>query len=284
MNISIKKATSDLFDQLVDFLIKNHLYKTKKKYWYALLEHDWSKLSHRGYCLFDEKKIVGFFGIIFSDLYINQSLKFANVTTWVVNRDYRGHSIKLLKKIMENDSFILISHSTIKEILKIYFRYNWKIFEDKYYLVFNYTINPFKSKYLKIINNDSFNDPYLNKIRSDHIMFNCNCKKIIVNNNELLIIGKIKKYKRFIKYFEIFFISDLKIFNKNIFSIFNSLKYNLNFNFMKIDKRFIIKKHSLFFLERNYHNIKKIYYSKDTNLTDYSQINNLYSENFLLDI
>ena len=251
MNISIEKATSDLFDQIVDFLMSNHIYKTKKKYWYALLDHKWSEIGHRGYCLIDEKKIVGFFGIIFSDTHFDQNFQFANVTTWVVKKEYRGHSIKLLKKIMENDKFILISHSTIKEILKIYFRFNWKIFEDKYYIVCNYLINPFKSKHLKISNSDCLNDIYLNKIKNDHIKYNCNCLKIILNNKELLVIGKIKRYKKIIKYFEVYFVSDLHTFNKNIFWIFNTIKFEISFNFMKIDKRFIKNKSGLFFFERN---------------------------------
>ena len=45
-----------------------------------------------------KKKIVGFFGIIFSDTHFDQNFQFANVTTWVVKKEYRGHSIKLLKK------------------------------------------------------------------------------------------------------------------------------------------------------------------------------------------
>lgn len=284
MKISIQKATDDLHEQIVEFLIENHPYKTDKKNWYALLEHQWSLVNFKGYCLIDNKKIVGFFGIIFSDFYNNRDLKFANVTTWVVNKDYRGHSMKLLKKIMENDEYILISHSTIDSILKIYFRYGWKLFENKYFLIFQ---NPFlKSKENLPLNisDDISSNKSFKKIINDHRGYNFFYKLIIFGTKEFLIVGKEKIYKKYFKYIEIYFVSDVKFFNDYLDKIFSLIKLNIKFSYMKIDKRFIEKKSKLIFFEKEYKNIKKIYFSKKIQNFDHQLINNLYTENFLLDL
>ena len=284
MKISIQKATSQLDTKIVKFLIENHLYKTNKNKWYALLEHQWSLINYRGYCLMDDKKIVGFFGIIFSDFYKDRDLKFANVTTWVVNKNYRGHSIKLLKKIMENDEYILISHSTINNILKIYFRYGWKIFEDKYFLVFQNPLRKIKSQIPLRISGKYPNNKHLIKILDDHRDYKFFYKLMIFDSEEFLIIGKEKYYKRYFKYIEIYFISDVKFFNNHMDMIYHLLKSEIKFSFLKIDKRFIEKKSKLIFFEKDYKNIKKIYFSKKIHSFDHNLINNLYTENFLLDI
>ena len=84
--------------------------------------HKWSNKNYFGYCLRNEtNEIVGYFGLIFSENNQYENLGYANITSWCVNKNYRKHSMKLLNSAMQEKNYILTSHSTTNEILKIYF-------------------------------------------------------------------------------------------------------------------------------------------------------------------
>ena len=178
---------------------------------------------------------------------------------------------------------LFISHSTINRILKIYYRYDWKILDDEqYYLLGCYYSNSnFKTK---LINNENYTDLSENnkKIYLDHKDYYSIFFKILIGDKELLVIGKKKKIRSFFNVFEIIFLSDLEIFNLYSYKFINALRNQTKCFFLKIDSRFISSSNKLMKIKIKNKNFKKIIFSKNNNNINLSNINNLYSEIFLL--
>lgn len=269
---------------IIDFLENNHEYKASRKIWENLFYHNWSEEDNFGYCLINKEKVVGYFGIIFSDNKIYKDYQTANIHSWVVKKEYRPYSLKLLRHIMTMNKVFLTSHSTINKILKIYYRYGWKNFEEfDYYLFDSFTI--FNRKKIKILssNIDKIFPPEELKKIEDHIKYNCNFYLLDDENSKIFIIGKIKK-NLFINYFEIIYISNISQFNKIFYRYINSLKKITKTTYIKVDSRFISDCNKIIKLKRKKKNYKKIYFFQpDDKSINFSDINNLYSEIFLLD-
>ena len=98
-NIKLIQAKNKDKDSIVDFLIKNHIYKTKKENWLNLFESKWCDIDNYGFVLIDENDIVGYFGLIFSNQKYFNNQYTANIHSWVVKPEYRGHSLMLLKEM-----------------------------------------------------------------------------------------------------------------------------------------------------------------------------------------
>ena len=284
-NIKVIQAKYSDRNNIVNFLIQNHIHKTNRENWLNLFEHKWSDLDHYGYMLKDNDDIVGYFGLIFSNhKFFNNHIN-ANIHSWVVKKNYRQHSLKIFSEAMKLENVLFISHSTINEILKIYFKYNWKILDENYYLIFgalNYQ-NNFEIEKIKE-NNFNFLHQDFKKIYLDHKKFNVRFFKIKHSEKEIFLIGKNKKIKNVFNFFEILYVSDLKFFNEKSFKFVNLLKTKTKSMFLKIDSRFIINPNRLFLKKFKMNKTKKIFFCKTEIkkeiILDYQ---NLYSEIFLLD-
>ena len=122
-NVSLRKATLNDFENIYSLIHKVHD-NTKnivKDNWEKLFIDHWCKPDDFfGYVLINDKMIIGFLGTIFSYRLINNKLyKFCNLTTWVVNREYRQYSIQLLFKVLK-----------LKNIKKIVVFYDDNSFEE----------------------------------------------------------------------------------------------------------------------------------------------------------
>ena len=284
-NIKLIQAKNKDKDSIVDFLIKNHIYKTKKENWLNLFESKWCDIDNYGFVLIDENDIVGYFGLIFSNQKYFNNQYTANIHSWVVKPEYRGHSLMLLKEIIKLNNVFFISHSTINSILKIYFRYNWKILDENYYYIFG-SLYPNKKIKIENITENNFNSlsSFNKKIYLDHSKYNAIFFKIIVDNEEIFIIGKSKKIKRIIKFFEILYVSNIELFNSYGYKFINSLKSKTNSLFCRVDSRFIRNQKKMISIKYKMKNTKKIFFSKDVIKNEnLCMLNNLYSEIFLLD-
>lgn len=281
-NVLISKVVKKDKEKIVKFLIENHIYQTTKQNWNNLFEHNWNKIDNFGFQIKNEEEIVGYFGLIFSD----QKLKgktIVNLHSWVVKKEYRSHSIKLLREIMKLKDIILISHSTINQILKIYFKLQWKVLDENYYYIFG-TLFSKKNIDLEMITNSNCNllSNYNKKIYDSHNSYNSVFLKFNIDDNEVVIIGKIKVIKKYIPVFEIMFVSDLYLFNNNISSLIKDIKNKTNTFFCRIDSRFLESNKNLICKKLKMKGFKKIFYAHKENINDLSILNNLYSEIFLL--
>jgi len=193
-NIKIFQAKKKDENQIIDFLINNHEWKASKLIWKNIFNNNWCDLDNFGYMLKDKNKIVGYFGIIFSKNKNHNFRYTANIHSWIVKPEYRGYSLLLLKKAMGLEDTLFISHSTINRILKIYYRYDWKILDDEqYYLLgYYYSNSNFKTK---LINNENYTDLSENnkKIYLDHKDYYSIFFKILIGGKKILVIVKKKK-------------------------------------------------------------------------------------------
>tara|TARA_Y200000002_G_scaffold127680_1_gene105214 strand:+ start:6837 stop:7700 length:864 start_codon:yes stop_codon:yes gene_type:complete len=284
-NISIVQAKKNHQNIIIEFLIKNHVWKAPKSKWLNIFNNNWSNVNNYGYILFDDEEIVGYFGLIFSH---NQHLKFnytANIHSWVVLPKYRAYSLWLLRKVVTLENTFFISHSTINKILKIYYKFNWKILDESHYYLFGSF--SFGSKAMTELidhNNYQLLPGDIKNIYNDHKEYNSIFMKLTIEKKSIYMIGKIKKFKKIFNFFEIIYISDVVLFNIYIDRLIRKIKKATNCSFLRIDSRFIKSPKKLISKKMKIKNFKKIYFCKNNiNCSEYINIHNLYSEIFLLD-
>ena len=107
--IKVIKANINLFDkifQLFHKLINSKLSREEFRYLFTV---NWCKENnYSGYVLLNNKTVVGFLGAIFSKRSLNGStFKFCNLSTWIVEENYRQYSILLLLPIVRTKNLIV---------------------------------------------------------------------------------------------------------------------------------------------------------------------------------
>jgi len=277
--ITVSKAYSKNTKEIVKFIKTNHAFKFNIKNFYNTLQSNWCKKKEIGFILRNnQNKIVGFFGVIYAEnnIYPNSKYQICNIHTWVVNKEYRGYSTLLLDKVVKIKK-IIVSHSTIFKLNKIFKNYNFKLL-DKGYFISIFSPHKFKIYLNYKINFLEKNSNYL-KIYNDHILFNY--KFLNIEKKKCLVIFNIKS-KLCIKYATILFISDIFYFNKNFDQIKTIIFLNYKCFIFKLDARFVNKKiNDAFFWYKKFPLMNKLYKIPDNyNLRSFkkSHINNLYSE------
>ena len=290
MPISVKlyKAEYTDKDKISKFLIENHGHKGDEGYWEKLFLHNWSNKNYYGYCLkTDDMNIVGYFGLIFSEKNKYDNFGYANITSWCVNKKYRKYSLKLLDAAMSETDYILTSHTTTDEILKIYLFKKWQILDTSYCYFFFGFFPSFRK--LKIYGSKDKEFNFKNKnnfqIYKDHKNYEYINLIINYNSDEIYIMGKRKKGLRYFYYFDLIYISNIDFFNENISIITKLIKNKLKVSYIRIDSRFCKKIYfNIFYLKKKYVGFKKIIFCKDNKNIEFQRINNIYSEIFLLNL
>ena len=84
----LRKALKEDFVNIYSLLIKFKNQHISKQIWEGIFKDHWGVGNkYYGYVLEDKGKIVGFYSLIFSNLYINGSLhKFCNFGYWIVEK------------------------------------------------------------------------------------------------------------------------------------------------------------------------------------------------------
>lgn len=103
-----------------------------KEDWKALFTHNWGEPDDAsGYVLVNREKIVGFFGTIFKlREFHGVKRRMCNLTSWIVEPQFRGQSLELLYRILEH-SDATITCLTASEIAgKIYQAKGFKILDS----------------------------------------------------------------------------------------------------------------------------------------------------------
>lgn len=95
--VLVKEVDLSMFPQFYPLLQELNPQLSEQE-WYSVFAHQWHRERKTcGYGLFDDTKIVGFLGFIFSQRIINGQIEdFCNLTSWIVQEPYRGHGISLL--------------------------------------------------------------------------------------------------------------------------------------------------------------------------------------------
>jgi hypothetical protein len=109
--------------------------------WNKLLGYAWENtLGYKGMLLEDEGRIVGFLCYILSSKNISGTeLTFCNISSWVVDPEFRSKSLKLLSPLFKIKNLVLVNLTPHENILSIFEALRFDTLADH-----EYRINPFK--------------------------------------------------------------------------------------------------------------------------------------------
>ena len=235
-------------------------------------------IKNYGFFLREKKKIVGYLGCLYSYRLINnKKIIFGNMTNWIVLKQYRQHSIKLLSKLMKQKNCILTNFTANKKVSKVLQLFGFKNLDNK-----EITFNLFSLIFLNFLN---FNTKILETKQINDL--NVKYKKIINDHKEFKTISlmlKSKKKKVFCFFLKrpsgrlgnvkLMYSSDYNFLNKRLpYILFFFIKKFKIFS-LSIDNRFLKKK---FFLVKESFKNKSFFYKKPINK---KEIDLLYSEFF----
>lgn len=109
--------------------------------WKQLLGYEWeNKLGYRGMLLENDDEIVGFLCYILSAKNISGiELTYCNISSWVVNPEFRSKSLKLMSGLFKIKDLVLVNLSPHENILSIFQALRFETLAE-----YEYRINPFK--------------------------------------------------------------------------------------------------------------------------------------------
>lgn len=128
----IRLLTPDDFEKLTEFLVNFESENPNRtpEFWYRRFQLWWEKNPAfsaqipRGWCIHANNKIVGFFGLVPSEIQLNhQNRIVCNSTTWRVLPEFRDQSLSLMYHQMQTARETLLFNTTpnpvVEKILKI---------------------------------------------------------------------------------------------------------------------------------------------------------------------
>jgi hypothetical protein len=119
--VVVKQVNLSLFPQFYP-LLKELNPQLSEAEWYRVFDHHWhQEEKFCGYGLFDEEEIVGFLGLIFSQRIINGRREdFCNLSSWIVRKPYRGHSISLMLSLRKLKNCTITDLSPTEGVVAIF--------------------------------------------------------------------------------------------------------------------------------------------------------------------
>lgn len=141
--LNIRPYFSNDYSKLLPFL-KKFDPTVVDETWEKLLEYKWENPhNYRGMLLENNDEIVGFLCYILSIKQINEiDYTYCNISSWVVNHEFRSKSLQLLAKLLPIKNLILVNLSPHENTLSIFEALRFDTLSE-----FEYRVNPFKLKY-----------------------------------------------------------------------------------------------------------------------------------------
>lgn len=282
----VSKVTQDHF-QLVYPLLKKFDDSHSKEQWMNIFSQPFNNgEDHCGYMLLEEGEIVGFLGYIFSKKIVdNKTVKFCNLTTWIVEDDYRNSSLALIYPVLKMKDYCVTNFIPAKNVYYISKKLGFKDLEACARITIP-VFNPFKAIFYhcKFITNtaniinelSSIKEGYLITIINDHKKYSCHFILLKSKTETCLVLfTKVKRKNLPLAY--IHFISNHNMF----FKYFDQLKFKLWFHYKLLGP--IIEErnmhgHRVFSIKERF-TYPQIFMSKTVNKMS---IDNLYSELIML--
>jgi len=211
----VRKATCDDFEDIYPLLLNFNNPLISKEDWKRLFILPWdTEENYRGYILVEKSKVVGFLGYIFSRRYIDGNIhKICNLTTWIVEEEYWGHSLELFYPVLDLKDYTITDFSATEKVFKIlHKRYKFKILETS--LILTYPIPGISYLFGKGTCGIQFNDGIdpekldheNNRIFHDHRMLKCHHVLVESHKGTCYIVLKKQRFKK-LYYMEVYYIS-----------------------------------------------------------------------------
>jgi len=283
--------------------------------WENLLHYKWeNKFEYSGMLLENNNEIVGFLCYIISHKSNSDTeYTFCNISSWVVNPEFRSESLKLLSKAFQIKNLVLVNLSPHENTLPIFTALRFD-----YLAEFEYRINPLKIKFAsrKLDKGNLFQckkidsttakafEPKIRKIILDNIPFEnvrfyefskelngARQSIILAFNRKKMVVNGLKNKLKEAPYlllknnmqFELLYCSSPQMLFSDLNEILLSLIPKSNIRSINISEHFFDKKDLPFHFVSKIKKDRPWFLYTDTNLT-YSEIDILYSEKVLLNL
>jgi hypothetical protein len=285
--VSLQKVDASMFDRVYP-LLRKHDPSLDRTTWQRLFNYQWfHPEDYCGYGLFDDDRVVGYLGLIFSQRAIaSQVERFCNLSTWIVQEPYRGHSLSMMLPVIKLRNYTLTDLSPFPEVAELAKRLGFKELDLKLKLLlpFGFPFQVLNSNHLQISHNPSLIQIILKgedlKLFLDHQSYpNCKHLTIFSNTQYCYLIFTIIRNKSF-SYCHIHYISHIHVFVDNNIAIRVQIAKQYNVNFIIVDSRFVACSQLPISWELPFNSIK-LYKSETLSI---QSIDNLYSEVILLNL
>ena len=241
---TVRKALPGDFNKTYPLLEKFNNASLKREDWEQLFVNPWKSLEeHCGYILVEAGRVVGYLGALFSARRIQgQEYKLCNVTSWIVEREYRNQSFLLLLPLLTLREHTVTIFSPNKATYVASKKLGFEDFETHIRL-----ISPFSGirgffENCSIVENKRFISRFLDeeclKIYRDHLPFRCSHLLIKTKYGTFYLITT-RVTKKNIPVAQIHYVSDLEVFFKSIEALKLKICLRLKVFALLIDERFM---------------------------------------------
>jgi len=213
-------------------------------HWKQLFVNHWNASEgYFGYALIDSGRAVGFLGLMFRSTTINhEKHKFCNFTSWVVQKDYRSESIKLLFPVLKVRDYTLTSLTMSSDTYFIFKKLGFSDLEDSLIIIPPLPMpGGFSNKTQVLIDSQtivpSLEEKNL-KIYQDHSNLNVHPILVITEHGQCLIIAT-RPTKKKLPFAHLHYISNLNIFMECIEKIRLTVCLHLKATALLVDKRYL---------------------------------------------
>ncbi len=189
--------------------------------WKSLFENRWNhEEGIVGYGLENNGRIVGFIGLIFAKRLIrDEEITFCNISSWIVEKEFRHESLLLTKPLLKMKDYVITSFTTIPDAYIVWKRFGFKDLGQHSKIFFPL---PFFNSKLTSKKNDGIDTTLLplsqKRILDDNICDFISFMNFSNQDENCLIAYKIKQIRKLpIAY--IAYISNPEFLKKNIRSI-----------------------------------------------------------------
>ncbi len=135
---SVRKATSNDFEHVFD-LFKGFATHTQvdPQDWQMIFRPIWTNQREEyGYILQDGSKAVGFLGTLYSNrLVTGKQQEFCNLTSWIVEPEYRAESLSLLFPLMSRQDLTLTNFTASNLVIEVLLKLGFRSLESHYRMI-----------------------------------------------------------------------------------------------------------------------------------------------------
>jgi len=174
-----RKAVLEDFEDIYPLLQNFNDTRIKKEnYRDIFIDHWQQNENYAGYMLSDKGKAVGFIGLIFSEREIDGATeKFCNISSWIVDVEYRSVNHLLLLPLLKLKTHTLTNFSPTAEVHKILSKMGFRDFSTQRRVIYPIpALKTFSSKCRLVTDRDEISNELQSvnkKIFDDHSQFNC---------------------------------------------------------------------------------------------------------------
>jgi hypothetical protein len=282
--IKVEKAIASDFNNIYPLLEKFNNPNISIDDWKKLFSNFWNnEEDYCGYMLKDDDKIVGYLGLIFHKRIIsNRVIKFCNMSSWIVEEEYRDKGALLLLPVLRLENYIITNLTPSDKVCEIMEKLNFTLFENNFIYFYPFPrLSLFfdrKSTHVKITLDREIIKGKLNekdlRIYNDHVQLKCH-HALIENNGNYCYIIFTRPIKKKMPFGHFQYISNHDLFFKCFNKLQILLPIKLKIVSFIIDERFVLGRNVKGFLKFK-HN--RYYKSNYEDFHEKFQIDNLYSE------